>query len=73
MSDGMPWDLNPAEMFTLLDRETVRLQLPALPVIRMDESLCIHLDFDAAAIDEILQKLGPRDRTCFQRRLGTSE
>jgi hypothetical protein len=35
--------------------------------------LRIHLDFDAAAVDEILQKLGPRGRTCFQRRLGTSE
>jgi hypothetical protein len=36
MSDGMPVDLSPAEMFTLLDRETVRLQLPALPVIGMN-------------------------------------
>jgi hypothetical protein len=57
MSDGMPVDLSPAEMFTLLDRETVRLQLPALPLIGMDEPLRIHLDLDAVAVDEIIERL----------------
>ena len=57
MSDGMPVDLSSAEMFTLLDRETVRLQLPVLPVIGMEEPLRIHLDFDAAAVDEMLERL----------------
>jgi hypothetical protein len=57
MSDGMPVDLSPAEMFTLLDRETVRLQLPALPMIGMDEPLRIHLDFGAASVDEMLERL----------------
>ena len=32
MSDGMPMQQGPAEMFTLLDRKTVRLQLPDLPM-----------------------------------------
>ena len=37
MSNDMPAEQGPAEMFTLLDRETVRLQLPALPVAGMAE------------------------------------
>jgi len=57
MSDDMRVDLSPAEMFILLDRETVRLQLPTLPVIGMAEPLRIHLDFDAASVDEMLERL----------------
>ena len=45
MSDGMPVEVR--QMFTLLDRETVRLQLPALPMAGIAEPLRIHLDFDA--------------------------
>jgi hypothetical protein len=57
MSDGMPVELSPAEMFSLLDPETVRFQLPTLPVIGMEEPLRIHMDFDAAAVDEMLERL----------------
>lgn len=39
------------------DGETVRLQLPPLPIAGFPESLRIHLDFDAEMVDEILQRL----------------
>jgi hypothetical protein len=39
------------------DRETVRLQLPPLPIDGMPEPLRINLDFDAGMIDEILRPL----------------
>ena len=42
------------EMFTLLDRETVRLQLPPLPVTGLAESLRIHLHVDVETVDEML-------------------
>jgi hypothetical protein len=57
MNDAMSVDQGPAEMFTLLDRETVRLQLPDLPVAGLAEPLRIHLDFDATAVDEMLERL----------------
>lgn len=55
--DRIRVDLQPADMWTLLDRETVRMMLPALPIAGMPEPLRIHLDFDAATVDEILQRL----------------
>jgi hypothetical protein len=57
MSDGMPVDLSPAEMFTLLDRGTMRLQLPDLRVASMAEPLRIHLDLDVASVDDMLERL----------------
>jgi hypothetical protein len=57
MSDNMPVNLSPAEMFTLLNPQTVRLQLPPLPIAGISESLRIHLDFDAEMVNEILQRL----------------
>jgi hypothetical protein len=56
MSDGMPVE-GLAEMFTLLDRETVRLKLPDLTVAGIPEPLQLHLDFDAASVDEMLERL----------------
>jgi hypothetical protein len=56
MSDDMPVELGPAEMFTLFDRETVRLRLPDLPVEGMAEPLRIHLDFDAESVDEMIER-----------------
>ena len=45
-------------MWTLSDDlETVRLQLPPLPIDGMPEPLRVHLDFDAAMVDDILQRL----------------
>jgi hypothetical protein len=55
--DAMPVELSPTEMFTLLDRETVRLQLPPLQLAGVAEPLRVHLDFDAEMIDEILHRL----------------
>ena len=39
------------------DLETVRLQLPPLPIDGMPEPLRVHLEFDAEMVDEILQRL----------------
>jgi hypothetical protein len=57
MSDGMPVERGPAEMFTLHNRETVRLQLPDLPLEGAAEPLRIFLDFDAESVDEVLERL----------------
>ena len=57
MSD-MEADLPAEQMWTLSDDlETLRLQLPPLPIDGMPEPLRVHLDFDAAMVDEILQRL----------------
>ena len=57
MSNDMPVEQSPAEMFILLDCDTVRLQLPPLPISGILEPLRIHLDFAAGMVDEILQRL----------------
>jgi len=58
MSDAMLAELPAERMWTLSeDAETVRLQLPPLPIAGMPEPLRIHLDFDTAMVDEILQRL----------------
>jgi hypothetical protein len=49
--DRMSVEQDSVEMFTLLNRETVRLQLPDLPVRGIPEPLRIHLDFDAESVD----------------------
>ena len=57
MSD-MEADMPAERMWTLSDDlETLRLQLPPLPIDGMPEPLRIHLDFDAAMVDKILQRL----------------
>lgn len=57
MSDMLA-DLPAEGMWTLSDdAETVRLQLPPLPIDGFPELLRIHLDFDAAMVDDILQRL----------------
>jgi hypothetical protein len=57
MSDGMPVERGPAEMFTLHNRETVRLQLPDLPMEGLTQPVRIHIDFDAESVDEMLERL----------------
>lgn len=48
----------PEQMWTLTDdRQTVRLAVPPLPLEGLPEPLRITLDFDAAAVDEILRRL----------------
>jgi hypothetical protein len=54
---GMEIELGPADMWILLDRETVRLQLPPLQIAGVSEPLRVHLDFDAEMVDEMLLRL----------------
>jgi len=35
----------------------VRMELPPLPVAGLPEPLKVHLDFDAASVDAMLQRL----------------
>ena len=54
----MPSDMSAAQMWTLsADRKSVRLLVPALRLRGLPEPLSIHLDCDAALVDEILQRL----------------
>jgi len=53
----MPMEQGPAEMFTLLNADTVRMQLPALPIAGRAEPMQIHIDFDVAAVEEMLEHL----------------
>lgn len=55
MNDGMPI-LGPAPLFTLFNRETLRLQLPELPIAGIAKPLQIHLNFDAAGVDEMIER-----------------
>jgi hypothetical protein len=49
---GRPDDVDPKP-----DRTTVRLTLPAFPLEGMAEPLKVHLEFDAGAVDAILEGL----------------
>jgi len=57
MSNKMAIDNAPGEMFTLIDEETMQLQLPDLRVAGMAEPLRIQLTFDAAGVDNMLRRL----------------
>jgi hypothetical protein len=57
MSDGMPVEMGPGEMFILLGQKTLRLQLPPLALAGLPETLSVHLDLDAAAVDDVLERL----------------
>jgi hypothetical protein len=39
------------------DRETVRMQLPPVPVLGVPKPLEVKLDFDAEMVDEIISRL----------------
>jgi hypothetical protein len=57
MSD-MEADMPAEKMWTLSDdAETVRMQLPPLPIAGLLEPLRVHLDFDVVMVDEILRRL----------------
>lgn len=65
---GMPQ----AQMWRLsADRRTIRLQLPPLRLAGMKEPVDIHLDFEAEAVDEMLQRLTELRRRCCHRRFGS--
>ena len=54
----MPIDAPQPRTWTLAaDRRTVRMELPPLPVAGLPEPLKVHLDFDAASVDAMLQRL----------------
>jgi len=57
MSD-MPANMPAERMWTLSDdQRSVRMQVPPLRLAGLTEPLSIHLDFDAAMVDDILQRL----------------
>ena len=48
----------PGALWTLSeDRRNVRLNVPPLPMAGLAEPLKVHMDFDAAAIDELVSRL----------------
>ena len=53
----MPIDINPKQMLTLLDRQTVRFNLPPLSMAGAKEALRIHLDFDAESVGMMIERL----------------
>ena len=56
--DMMPVKADAAAMWTLTeDRTRVRLALPPVPLAGKDEPLELVLDFDPAAVDQILARL----------------
>ena len=56
--DQMPFTIKSEQAWTLSDdRETVRFNLPALPIDGLPEPLRVHLDFDAEALDEMMDRL----------------
>jgi hypothetical protein len=54
----MPISVKQATMWTLSDdRKTVRLATPALRLAGMPEPLAVYMDFDAATVDAMLERL----------------
>lgn len=56
--DTIPIDWPQERMWTLShDRQTVRLQLPPLPVDGVPEPLKVFMDFDAGTVEEMIERL----------------
>ena len=56
--DDMPFTTKPEEAWQLSnDRKAIRFHLPPLPIEGLTEPLRVHLDFDAEALDEMLDRL----------------
>lgn len=56
--DTMPIETDAETMWTLTDdRQAVRLALPPLPLVDLPEPLRVHLDFEAEAIDAMIERL----------------
>jgi hypothetical protein len=54
----IPVESNCATMWTLsADRRSVRLALPPLRLAGMPEPLTVYMDFDAEAVDAMLERL----------------
>jgi hypothetical protein len=62
--DMMPVAVDQATLWTLnADRQTVRLVLPPLPLADLPP-INVKLDFDAAAVDAMLERLSIRAARC---------
>ena len=56
--DEMPFTIAPEEAWKLSgDRMSIRFHLPPLPIVGLPEPLRVHLDFDAEALDEMMDRL----------------
>jgi hypothetical protein len=56
--DMMPVETDAETMWTLTeDRQAVRLALPPLPLVGLPEPLRVHVDFEAEAIDAMIERL----------------
>jgi hypothetical protein len=56
--DEMPFTITPEEAWKLSgDRKSIRFPLPPLPIVGLPEPLQVHLDFDAEALDEMMDRL----------------
>jgi hypothetical protein len=56
--DTMPIETDPETMWSLTDdRQAVRLTVPPLPLVGLPEPLRVHLDFEAEAIDAMIERL----------------
>jgi hypothetical protein len=56
--DMMPVTMDPATMWTLnADKKSVRLTLPPLPIAGQAKPLFVALDFEAATIEEMIDRL----------------
>jgi hypothetical protein len=56
--DMMPIETDPETMWSLTeDRQAVRLTVPPLPLVGLPEPLRVHLDFEAEAIDAMIERL----------------
>ena len=54
----MPIETDPETMWALTaDRQAVRLTVPPLPLVGLSEPLRVHLDFEADAIDVMIERL----------------
>ena len=60
MSDDnrMPVAIEPEQAWALsADRQSVRFHIPPVPIMGLPEPLRLHLDFDAEALDEMMERL----------------
>ena len=56
--DMLPVTVDAATMWTLnADKKSVRLTLPPLPIAGQAKPLLVALDFDAATVDEMIDRL----------------
>jgi hypothetical protein len=56
--DQMQFTIKSEEAWQLSDdHKSIRFHLPPLPIVGLTQALRVHLDFDAEALDEMLDRL----------------